>query len=155
MAMFLSVFGYVKKTSRNQRKVAPEKQKIYLTKSADSRKSSKTLFEFTQESNTSTDKNEGHDQSSNVSFKDLYNADGFDEQNAVPGAKELQVPFDLLVPDKSTNADTNISENDSSVLRKQFAKMRQELKEHRNVMTRVVRELKEIRNEIKNHRKWY
>ena len=151
--MFLSVFGFLKKTPRDHREVAPER--IYLTKSKDSRKNSKTIGEFTKKINTPTDENKEHNQTSNMSLKDLYNANSFDKHNTVPTDIEFQVPFGHLVPDKSTNADTNILENHSSVLQKQFVKIRQELKEHRDVITRVARELQEMRDEMKNHRKWY
>ena len=151
-------------TPHDNRKIAPETQKEDFAKSADSRKSSKTIVEFAQENDTSTKQNEEHDRTtSKVSFEDLYIADGFDEHNVVPDAVEYLVPFGHLVPGKSTNTDVNISENHGSVIQKQFDEIRQELNELRNVMARelkemrdeMARELKEIRDEMKHHRKWY
>ena len=136
-------------TPHDNRKIAPEKQKEDFAKSADSRKSSKTIVEFAQENDTSTKQNEEHDRTtSKGSFKDLYIADGFDEHNVVPDALEYQVPFGHLVPDKSTNTGVTISENHGFVIQKQFDEIRQELNELRNV-------IKEMRDEMKHHRKWY
>ena len=80
-----------------------------------------------------------------LSIKGVYAPATSDQSHIVPDAVQYQIPFDVAVSKTSMNAIPNEME-------KQMERLEKIIRLENNKMKQ---ELKEMRDEMKHHRKWY
>ena len=140
--IIFSILGFCKITPPSHRKIAA---KTSLSKSAGDRKRSSAISENAVHKN-GTLFNQTQDEPTEIlPIKGVYDPDTSDQSHVVPDAVQYQIPFDLAVSKTSMNAIPNEME-------KQLERLEKIIRLENNKMKE---ELKEIRDEMKHHRKWY
>ena len=140
--IIFSILEFRKIVPPSHRKIAAKRS---LPKTSEDRKRSAaisgnavhrncTLFNQTQDEPTEI-----------LSIKGVYDPDTSDQSHVVPDAVQYQIPFDLAVSKTSMNAIPNEME-------KQLERLEKIIRLENNKMKQ---ELKEMRDEMKHHRKWY
>ena len=137
-----SIIGFCQITPPSHRKIAA---KTSLPKSAGHRKRSSAISENAVHDDDILFNQTQDEPTEILSIKGVYDPDTSDQSHVVPDAVQYQIPFDLAVSKTSMNAIPNEMENQLERLEKIIRLENNKMKE----------ELKEIRDEMKHHRKWY
>ena len=140
--IIFSILGFCKIAPPSHRKIAA---KTSLPKSAGNRKRSSAISENAMHKNGTLFKQTQDEPTEILSIKGVYDPDTSDQSHVVPDAVQYQIPFDLAVSKTSMNAIPNEME-------KQLERLEKIIRLENNKMKQ---ELKEMRDEMKHHRKWY
>ena len=133
-----------KKTSRRNRKIAPQKRKRSLQNSASFRKHSSTVIDIPSDSINRMSPKTDHDQVDETSIKrpskELIHLQEPDDNTDIPDASDYQAPFEENDGKRSEFA--LLSESQKQLRQTQYD-MQQEQRDERR------KELKELRDEIR------
>ena len=140
-AIFLSIFGFGKKTSRRNRKITPKGRKIGVRKLPGTRRYSNTIIDLSTASNLSAAKYRG--QLLVSPLKQPMTLRGFIENVDVPDVAEYHDPFELEWENKNTEEQVEFS--------RELLKIRNEIKEQiHTALMNSTEENRENVSEIEN-----
>ena len=140
--IIFSILGFCKITPPSHRKIAA---KTSLPKSAGDRKRSSAISENAMHKNGTLFNQTQVEPTKILPIKGAYDPDTADQSHVVPDTVQYQVPFDLAASKTPKNAIPNEMEKKMERLEKIIGLENNKIKQ----------ELKEMRDEMKHHRKWY
>ena len=140
--IIFSIIGFCQMTPPSHRKIAA---KTSLPKSAGDRKRSTAISENAVHRN-GTLFNQTQDEPTEIlPIKGVCDRDISDQSHVVPDTVQYQIPFDLAVSKTQKNAIPDEME-------KKMERLEKIIRLENN---KIKQELKEMRDEMKHHRKWY
>ena len=119
--MFLSIFGFGKKTSRRNRKITPKGRKIGVRKLPGTRRYSNTIIDLSSVRNPSSAKYVDRGQLLFSRLKQPIPLRGFIENDDVPDVAEYHDPFELEWETNNTEEQVEFS--------RELLKIRNEIKQ--------------------------